>query len=179
MREDIEELLKDESILTKNLEENPEDPELLLAKAVLKQKRKEDAREELLKVIQLAYKKDNLMPGLVAATILGDEGTEKRIELYLKLGMGKRALEFLIEKLEEADNRNDQKEIKKFGKKIAEIGGESLDLLLQIAKIFRRYGFKKDARLMVENVIYKLQGREKYNDALKIRKEYEEFLSER
>jgi len=96
----------------------------------------------------------------------------EKAEILRKAGMTRRAMEILLNSLKSSE----EEILRKSVKKIEEMDEENIPFLLSVARILKIKGMEQEARLIAEGVIFRLQGRGKYEESFKIQKKYKDLF---
>jgi predicted Zn-dependent protease len=163
-----------------------ESPELLYYQGLvfLTQGKRQEALTTLGYAMRQAIEQDQFVLAMASAARLealspSEVGLRiSRADLYISMGLDKAAYEYLLREFESFRLRNDPHAIYLLAKKIVSLDEESLDLALIIAKILAHLEQKGEARRIVENVIFALQGRGNYDEATRIQIEYGKLYEE-
>lgn len=178
--EEAQKMLADEA---KN---SPESAEILYYQGLvfLAQGKNQEALATLGYAMRQAIEQDRFILAMASAAKLevlspADVGLRiRRADLYISMGLDKGAYEYLLREFEFFRRQNNPHAAYMIAKKVVSIDEENLDLALKMAKIMAHLEQKGEARRIVENVIFALQGRGNYEEATRIQIEYAQLYEE-
>jgi len=150
----------------------------------LAQGQTEEGIQKLKDALSVAEERSNFVFAIAAAARLARKDPDnvdirlRRADLYLAMGVEHAAYDYLLREFDFYRRRNDPHALSSIVKKMIDIDKENLDLALKVAKILAYLEQNDEVRLVVENVIFTLQGHGKYTEAAHIQKEYTKLYEE-
>lgn len=170
-------------LIAAEMPRNPDSEELTYFQGVLflEQGRKEEGLDNIRQALELAEERSNYNFAIAAAARLAALDPDdvdirlRRADYYLNMGLDHAAYEYLLREFDFYRRRNNARALFFIVKKMITIDSENLDLALKMANILKHLKQIDEAKRVVENVIFTLQGQGKYDEAAKIQKEYEKL----